>query len=318
MRAWTGGWLLIATASGCERDVCGIAAVGGGELTMEVGQGQHGLDLQVPGVDTPSSEPREGAWMEIGPTDEDLTEIFADWTLGGGTLPCDSGGEVHVRLRLARGSEPSATAGELSLDQGDTRLMLASVFERWLPGSDRFTGSAELVGQWTGAVCPELGSAVPVRVSWSFSHERWAVDEQFYAGLPGSCEDRSFPEGPLLGLAAGGCPEVRVRGAPHDVVVSTIPAGDDFGACGGVGAPDVAIEFTADETGVYGFEMSDDSFLESVFAVFDHCGAPVRACDRDVLDLHLAKGQTVLVVVDGVGGQAGQAEVQVRRRAWSL
>src|SRR5690606_32137147 len=85
---------------------------------------------------------------------------------------------------------------------------------------------------------------------------------------------------------------------------------DSGNVIGGL-APDQVWRFTAPDGGVYTFELEAD--FDSVLAVRGVCDADSAAClavdtrlgANDVVKVSLDAGQTVFVVVDGVGTQAG-------------
>lgn len=121
----------------------------------------------------------------------------------------------------------------------------------------------------------------------------------------------------LVGPAEGGCPNETVTlGA--ELRVSTVQRGDDnVSECGGDGAADVTVAFTAGAAGNYVFSTVGSDF-DTVLSVLDSCEGVELDCDDDgagrqsSLELELEAGQSVVVVIDGFNvDDAGDARLNI-------
>lgn len=136
-----------------------------------------------------------------------------------------------------------------------------------------------------------------------------------------SCVSQGNPGGGILaclgncsGYDTGGCAcfDEDLGTATGPAVTSGDTSGDDDdlnASCGGVGGPDRVIEFTSTAAGTYTFDTLGSSF-DTKIAVYSDCATEL-ACNDDFgglqssLSLDMNANQTVLVVVDGYGGNVG-------------
>jgi hypothetical protein len=85
------------------------------------------------------------------------------------------------------------------------------------------------------------------------------------------------------------------------------------------GAPDTIYSFTAPEAGTYFFDTFGSSFNTILHVLDGSCAGPALGCNDDAggpqsrLNVDLAADQTVLVVVDGYSGGAGDYVLDVNR-----
>ncbi|WP_437281407.1 MXAN_6577-like cysteine-rich protein [Sorangium sp. So ce375] len=89
--------------------------------------------------------------------------------------------------------------------------------------------------------------------------------------------------------------------------------------CSATSSSERIYSFTAETAGVYSFD-SRNSGYSVVLALLDAGGCSEIACSADpsaVITADLAAGQTVFVVVDGAGGEAGTFELSVTRASAS-
>jgi hypothetical protein len=109
---------------------------------------------------------------------------------------------------------------------------------------------------------------------------------------------------------------------PLVVTGDTSGAGDDSApSCAGVGAPELAFEWTVPATGVYRLDTFGSSFDTTLY-LLDACNADGAelACNDDSQELlselvvQLTQDQTVAIVVDGFqGGSQGEFELHITR-----
>ena len=111
---------------------------------------------------------------------------------------------------------------------------------------------------------------------------------------------------------------------------NTFGAGNDFtGSCSGEYAPDVAFEWTAPAAGRFVIETFGSRYDSSLYVLDGGCGGDMElGCNDDILDdtdplweyvpgyqggliLELTMGQTILVVLDGYDGAAGEGVVAI-------
>jgi hypothetical protein len=120
------------------------------------------------------------------------------------------------------------------------------------------------------------------------------------------------------------CPDDQAGTFPDTLVGTTVAApsesdgGCDFSAFYGIESPDTSIEFTAPDAGTYGFALEvQGTTFDSVLYLLDDCGGTELDCADWILNggetvtADLTAGQTVLVVVDGFNGQAGDFTLRV-------
>jgi hypothetical protein len=113
---------------------------------------------------------------------------------------------------------------------------------------------------------------------------------------------------------AAPCPEDALGPAPDALSGDTTGRSDDHaGSCGGTGAGDVVVAFTAEAAGVHTFDTVGSAFPAVLYAL-DGCDGAELACDAGTgssLDLDLAAGETVWLVVDGRNEQEGPFALSV-------
>ncbi|MEQ1507419.1 MAG: hypothetical protein ABMB14_34640 [Myxococcota bacterium] len=133
------------------------------------------------------------------------------------------------------------------------------------------------------------------------------------------CPDQWCTDDPAC---AAGCPEGTLQGA-FPIVVDDRTDGltNDFAAgCVDDDGSDVSYAFTAPVTDTYTFTTEGSSY-DTVLSVYDDCtGITALACDDDGapdatswVQLPLAAGQSVVVVVDGYEYSAGSFTLTVDR-----
>jgi len=87
---------------------------------------------------------------------------------------------------------------------------------------------------------------------------------------------------------------------------------DDTGSCGGGGAPDTTVLWTAPSTDTWTFDLTaSDRNFDTILYARDACGGTELACNDDASSLQsaitvpLTAGDSVVLVVDGEGGDSG-------------
>ncbi len=112
-----------------------------------------------------------------------------------------------------------------------------------------------------------------------------------------------------------------------DVLVTGVPSGGDSTtegqpdhfapSCGGPGAPEVVLQWVADEAGTVTID-TEGSGYDALVAVYDGCEGAELACNDDGagslqarVELVVEAGQVLLIVVDGYDGAAGPFTLQV-------
>jgi hypothetical protein len=120
------------------------------------------------------------------------------------------------------------------------------------------------------------------------------------------------------------CPEMDLASQLPVSVRSTTRGADKAleGPCGGGGSPERSFRWTAPATGRY-LVSTLGSSLDTVLYLRDHtCDGPELACNDDApgfgrssqVEVVLAAGQTIVIVVDGYGDNlADKFELQIRR-----
>jgi hypothetical protein len=111
---------------------------------------------------------------------------------------------------------------------------------------------------------------------------------------------------------AGMCPDQDLGNTvPQSVMGDNTGLGDDHvSTCGDGGGEDAMYEFTATAAGTYVFDTVG-SPGDTILSVIDGCGGMELDCNDDTVGLTsevtlmLAAGQTVIIVVDGYGGEIG-------------
>jgi hypothetical protein len=115
------------------------------------------------------------------------------------------------------------------------------------------------------------------------------------------------------------CPADSLGSAVPQTVSGTTVGLPDVVApsCADPGSPEATYSFTAPADGTYTFDTLGSTF-DTVLHIHDgDCFGPELDCDDDTVDvqsvvtLTLAAGQTVVVVVDGYGGDAGDYTLNV-------
>lgn len=155
-----------------------------------------------------------------------------------------------------------------------------------------------------------------------------------YADLVEDCENGTDDDGNLLAdctdvacvddaACADTCPGGVLAGPlPAQVAGSTVGLPDHYApTCTSLqaSAPEATWAFTAPAAGTYVFDTLGATF-DTALSVLDGCDGAVLACNDDVVagtfqsevSLHLAAGQTVVVVVDGFYSNSGDYVLAVR------
>lgn len=91
---------------------------------------------------------------------------------------------------------------------------------------------------------------------------------------------------------------------------TTNGAGDEWRSCFGQGSPDVAFSFTAPSSGLFSFDTCGSNF-DTVLSLYSSCFGQPLECNDDfdpcdlssLVDRSMNAGETVIVVVDGLGEQ---------------
>jgi hypothetical protein len=115
------------------------------------------------------------------------------------------------------------------------------------------------------------------------------------------------------------CPDEDLGSAfPHEGSGSTVGAQDKLeGSCQVSSSPDVAFEWTAPAAGTYTIDTFGSMYDTVLFVLDGTCSGPELGCDDDTFDLQsqvvvsLAAGQTVVIVVDGYGGETGDFVLRI-------
>lgn len=121
-----------------------------------------------------------------------------------------------------------------------------------------------------------------------------------------------------LNAARAVCPNVDLGSRVGQLVAraSTLGGIDETaGACGGEGSEDVAFAWTAPAPGSYRFALFDPAFQAVLYVRDGGCDGSELGCsaatDVGPVELDLAEGQTVAIVVDGREGRAGEFTLDV-------
>jgi hypothetical protein len=152
------------------------------------------------------------------------------------------------------------------------------------------------------------------------------VDTSSTAGHCGACATTC---GQGERCSAGRCescaPQPLSGPLPIEVEVDT-RGGEDLvrGSCGLGEAPEGLFAFVAPHAGKYAFSTAGSLFNTVLYVLDERCGGAELACSDDrggglasMLELDLERDQAVTVVVDGFGGQAGQARLEISELAQS-
>lgn len=122
-----------------------------------------------------------------------------------------------------------------------------------------------------------------------------------------------------LHLEQAGCPAADLGSAVPQTVSGTTVGLPDLIApsCGDPGSPEATYSFTAPADGTYSFDTFGSNF-DTVLHIHDgDCSGPELGCDDDTgggqsqVTLTLAAGQTVVIVVDGFGGDADDYDLHI-------
>lgn len=119
----------------------------------------------------------------------------------------------------------------------------------------------------------------------------------------------------LLPPPPGMCPDQDIGNTvPQTVMGDNTGLGDDHvSTCGDGGGEDATYQFTAPAAGSYTFDTAGSMLADTILSILDGCGGMELDCNDDVgggvfsseVTLMLAAGQTVIIVVDGYGGEVG-------------
>lgn len=123
-----------------------------------------------------------------------------------------------------------------------------------------------------------------------------------------------------LGEPGCDCPDDVLSGSlPIATSGTTSGASALSGSCGYASdlSPEQTFSYTASSTGDVTFSTQDSSF-DTVLYILDDCGGYEIACSDDAVGstsevlLPMTSGQTVIVVIDGYGGESGAYELTVQ------
>ena len=127
------------------------------------------------------------------------------------------------------------------------------------------------------------------------------------------------------------CPDGVLSSALHVSITGTTTGAQNLlsGRCGGGAAPELTFRFTAPSAGNYVIDTDDpvNTALDTVLYVRDGtCTGTDLACSDDIsainnrskVQLTLAKGQSVIIVVDGFEMKTGAFALRVNRRGVSV
>jgi hypothetical protein len=115
------------------------------------------------------------------------------------------------------------------------------------------------------------------------------------------------------------CPQTNL-GTSQAVSVTGSTAGGMsawFGSCGGYSAPEATLRFTAAVTGSYAIDTVGSAFDTILYVRRGTCTGPELACNDDAVGVasavtvFLNAGETVIIVVDGFGGESGSFDLHV-------
>ncbi len=127
-----------------------------------------------------------------------------------------------------------------------------------------------------------------------------------------------------LGVALAECPNVDLGARPGEQVAraSTLGGIDDIaGSCGGAGSEDVAFRWTAPATATYRFALFDPSYQAVLYVRAGDCEGAELGCtvaaDVGPVEVDLAAGEAVAVIVDGREGRAGDFTLDIHDVAQS-
>ncbi|MCX4247025.1 hypothetical protein [Paraliomyxa miuraensis] len=118
----------------------------------------------------------------------------------------------------------------------------------------------------------------------------------------------------------GTCPDedLGAMPVPFSLMGSTAAADEaSAGSCGGLGSPDHAYLWTAPADGAYRFDTGGSVFDTVVYLLDGGCLGPELACNDDAggptatAAAYLLAGQTVVIVIDGMGGAQGSFSLLV-------
>ena len=134
---------------------------------------------------------------------------------------------------------------------------------------------------------------------------------------PGNACQGGMCEGGCSPGQCGFCAQNIGSAVPQSVPGNTAGQSDlHQPGCGGFGTPEAAFTFTAPAFGTYSFSTSGSSF-DPVLAVIDSAGCFELDCNDDSngfesrVDVSLGSGQSVVVVVEDLGGSTGTFTLSV-------
>lgn len=117
------------------------------------------------------------------------------------------------------------------------------------------------------------------------------------------------------------CVEADLGSAVGDRVATITTTGlpDAFsGSCGGTNTPDAAYEWVAPNSDFYVFDTRGSNFDTVLYILGDDCDGQELTCSNDAFDgvyseavLQLEAGDRVVVVIDGVAGEDGEAVLNI-------
>lgn len=145
--------------------------------------------------------------------------------------------------------------------------------------------------------------------------------------VPSTCEDLGYAGGTLTcssdctafvtdDCLSAGCPQVELASSTGELYTGSTAEGTDTtaGSCGGHGSPELTFRWQAPSEGTFRF-MSQGSAPTTVLYVRDgSCEGPELSCDEHPaggLEIPLAAGQVVVVVLDGPPGAGDAATLAI-------
>jgi hypothetical protein len=121
-------------------------------------------------------------------------------------------------------------------------------------------------------------------------------------------------------LFAGTCPNGDLGSTVPQTFTGSTATVDNtfFGTCGGNTANDEAFTFTAPAAGVYQIDTEGSAYDTLLYVLDGDCSGPQIGCNDDTagmshsrINVNLANGQTIVIVVDGAGIASGDFTLNI-------
>lgn len=118
---------------------------------------------------------------------------------------------------------------------------------------------------------------------------------------------------------ASACPSGAIGSLPASIMGSTVGAPDSFDVSCSSGGADRSFLFTAPATGTYQFDTLGSGYDTLLEILAGECTGPSLGCNDDgamlssLVQISLAQGQLVTIVVDGFGGNTGSFVLNVKQ-----